>query len=439
MIPRLIAASLLAAAVLPSAVHAYPLDGYADTGIRRLEGYRLAQEGRIEYPPQPPGALLPTERVQLRRLEAQGELPPPPDPDFTAQVVEVLEDQVDRYSLLVLDLTDPAHPRFAAHRENESQNAGSVGKLLAAQGLFSALAQAWPDDLEARTRVLRDTEVVADAFSQSDHHTIRIIDPVAGTLEQTPMRVGDRGSLWEELDWMLSASSNSAASMVMREAMLLQQLESAYPLPNPDRTAFFAGTPRAELTRLFQRTFWDPVTAAGLDLDTLRQGSFFTRGGQARVDGGGLSYATARALLDWLIRLERGRIVDPWSSLQIKRLLYVTEKRIRYASSPALSAAAVYSKSGSLYSCQPEEGFVCRQYQGNKTNYMNSVSIIEEDAKTAKGEPVRLYYLVVLISNVLRVNSAVTHQTMGTRIHQLIRAQHGLPGERAPWQPTTVR
>jgi hypothetical protein len=43
---------------------------------------------------------------------------------------------------------------------------------------------------------------------------------------------------------------------------------------------------------------------------------------------------------------------------------------------------------------------------------------------------VRLYYLVVLISNVLRVNSAVTHQTMGTRIHQLIRTQHGLPPER---------
>lgn len=430
MIRKLILALALAATVLPSTLNAYPLDGYEETGIRRVEGYRLAQEGRIEYPSQPPGSLLPTAQIELRLLNSEMELPPPPDAAFTAQVVEVLEDQADRYSLLVLDLSDPANPRFASHRASEKQNVGSVGKLLAAHGLFAALADAWPVDLEARARVLRDTEVIADAFSQTDHHKIRLVDPAAGTLELTSMRMGERGNLWEMLDWMLSASSNSAASMVMREAMLLQHLGQAYPIPNPERTAFFAATAGAELTRLFQQTFWEPITASGLDLETLRQGSFFTRGGQTRVNGGGLSYATAGALLDWLIRLERGRIVDPWSSLQIKRLLYLTERRIRYASSPALSRAAVYSKSGSLWSCQPEEGFTCKPYHGNHKNYMNSVSIIEEDAATEEGEPVRLYYLVVLISNVLRVNSAVTHQTMGTRIHQLIRTQHGLPPER---------
>lgn len=427
---RWIVALALAAAVLPPTLQAFPLDGYEETGIRRLEGYRLAQEGRIEYPAQPPGSRLPTAQVELRLAGADMQLPPPPDPAFTAQVVEVLDDQADRYSLLVLDLTDRDNPRFASHRATEKQNVGSVGKLLAAHGLFSALSEAWPDDFGARARVLRETEVIADAFSQTDHHKIRIVDPAAGTLEQTSMRVGDRGNLWEMLDWMLSASSNSAASMVMREAMLLQHLGQAYPIPNPERTAFFAETPGAELTRLFQRTFWEPITAAGLNLDTLRQGSFFTRGGQTRVNGGGLSYATAGALLDWLIRLERGQIVDPWSSLQIKRLLYLTERRIRYASSPALSRAAVYSKSGSLFSCVPEEGFTCKPYHGNEKNYMNSVSIIEEDVETAEGEPVRLYYMVVLISNVLRVNSAVTHQTMGTRIHKLIRTQHGLPAER---------
>jgi hypothetical protein len=414
----------------PRAAEPYPLDGYAETGIRRLEGPRLAGEGRIEYPPQPAGALFPTEAVALRLVDSGVELPPPPDPTFTAQIVEVLEDQADRYSLLVLDLSDPGLPRFASHREQEKQNVGSVGKILAAQGLFSALAQAWPDDMDARARVLRESEVIADAFSQTDHHKIRIVDPEAGRLEHTSMRVGDRGSLWEMLDWMLSVSSNSAASMVMREAMLLQQLGPDYPVPDEERKAFFTDTPDADLTRLFQRTFWDPVPAAGLDLDTLRQGSFFTQGGQKRVHGGGLSYASARALMDWLILLERGRIVDRWSSLQIKRLLYITEKRIRYASSPALRRAAVYSKSGSLWSCQPEEGFTCKPYHGNDRNWMNSISIIEEDDRTAVGEPVRLFYVVVLISNVLRVNSAVTHQTMGTRIHQLIRRQHGLPAER---------
>jgi hypothetical protein len=39
--------------------------------------------------------------VGLAGLLAATLLPPPADPDFTAQVVEVLEDQADRYSLLV--------------------------------------------------------------------------------------------------------------------------------------------------------------------------------------------------------------------------------------------------------------------------------------------------------------------------------------------------
>jgi hypothetical protein len=122
-----------------------------------------------------------------------------------------------------------------------------------------------------------------------------------------------------------------------------------------------------------------------------------------------------------MLLMERGQLVDPWSSLELKRLLYVTERRIRYASSPALHNAAVYSKSGSWWGCKEEAGFNCQPYHGNLRNYMNSVTIVEEQT-----EGVDLYYMVVLISNVLRENSAVTHQTMATRIHHLIRQQHGL-------------
>jgi hypothetical protein len=60
--------------------------------------------------------------------------------------------------------------------------------------------------------------------------------------------------------------------------------------------------------------------------------------------------------------MEQGRLVDEWSSRQIKRLLYMTERRIRYAYAPVLHDAAVYFKSGSLYSCQKEEGFKCGKY-----------------------------------------------------------------------------
>ena len=96
------------------------------------------------------------------------------------------------------------------------------------------------------------------------------------------------------------------------------------------------------MTQLFQQTFWEPVTRNGLDLRQIRQGSFFTAQGQKHVSGGGNSYATARSLMEFMLRMEEGRLVDEWSSRQLKRLLYMTERRIRYASSPALREAAVY-------------------------------------------------------------------------------------------------
>ncbi len=57
---------------------------------------------------------------------------------------------------------------------------------------------------------------------------------------------------------------------------------------------------------------------------------------------------------------------------------------------------------------------------GNKINYMNSTAVVEAPAGDA-----RLFYIVTLVSNVLRKNSAVDHQTLATRIHELIGAHHG--------------
>jgi hypothetical protein len=123
--------------------------------------------------------------------------------------------------------------------------------------------------------------------------------------------------------------------------------------------------------------------------------------------------------MKYLLRMEQGRLVDEYSSLQIKRLLYMTEWRIRYASSPALRESAVYFKSGSLYQCKQEPDFKCGKYMGNVKNYMNSVAIVETSS-----DGWQLDYMVTLISNVLRKNSAVDHQTLATRIHRLIEKRH---------------
>jgi hypothetical protein len=78
-----------------------------------------------------------------------------------------------------------------------------------------------------------------------------------------------------------------------------------------------------------------------------------------------------------------------------------------------LTEAAVYFKSGSLYKHKPEPGFVPKKYTGNVENYMNSVAIVEQ--------PDGRIYLVALMSNVLRKNSAVDHQTLATQIDKILK------------------
>ena len=398
----------------------YPLDGYEETGIRRVEGARLANEGLAIGGFQPAGAMLTTQQVDLRLLNEDMALPPA-DSAFTARVAALLGEHAGDYGITVLDLTDLENPRYAEHRGDYRQNVGSVGKLLVALGYFQALADTWPDDLDRRKAILRDTIMTADEFSHSDHHTIRLFDVETRKLTRRPLADGDQGSVWEYLDWMLSVSSNSAAAMVMRDAMLLKHFGQRYPVSEEEIKTFFSTTPGGKLTKLFQQTFWQPVTRNGLSLDDIRQGSFFTRQGKKNVNGGGNSYATARSLMDFLLKMEEGVLVDEWSSRQLKRLLYMTERRIRYASSPELKDAAVYFKSGSWYKCKEEEGFKCGSYRGNVINYMNSVAIVEQEV-----DGVKLQYMVIVISNVLRQNSAVEHQTLGTEIHRMIKKDHAV-------------
>jgi hypothetical protein len=406
---------LLMLLLLPGLAHAYPLDGEPYTGIARLEGYRLAQQGKVRGTRQPPGGRLTLNQVDLR-LNGADLAPPPPDPEFSRQVAELLGSDADRYSIAVLDLTDPARPVYAEHRADAHFNPGSVGKLVVATAVFQLLADLYPDDIAARERVLRDTRVVADGFIVYDSHDVPFWD--GHRLSHRPLRQGDAASLWTFFDWMLSASSNAAASTVMREMLLLAHFGRDYPVDQKQIDTFFRTTPKSALSALLGRTMQDGIERNGFDPNALQQGGFFTSAGKRKVPGGS-SWATPRELVRWLLALEEGRIVDAWSSREIKRLLYITQRRIRYASSPALKDAAVYFKSGSLYRCRPEPGFVCRKYQGNVENLLNSVAIVEQPA----GER-RLHYMVVISSNVLRKNSAVAHQTLGTRLQRLLEKRH---------------
>jgi hypothetical protein len=408
-----VTASIIAL-IVAATCEAYPLDGYGFTGISRLEGYRLAMEGKVRAPKQPPGALLSIDAVDLRLQDKTDFEIPAAETEFVDQLQNLLGAEADRYALAVLDLSDIEQPRYAEHRSSERANPGSVGKILIALGIFQALADAYPDNIDARLSILRNTQVTADEFIQSDHHVVPLWQPGDSRVRYPKLQIGDQASLWTYLDWMLSASSNAAASMVLKHLMLLVQYGRAYPVSETEAQQFFKSASKKELTELLARALQDPVTRNGMDIAQLRQGSFFTWKGKRLVPGT-TSYGTPRELLRWLIKLEQGKLVDAFSSREIKRLLYMTQRRIRYASSPALATAAVYFKSGSLYKCEPEAGFKCKKYHGNVKNMLNSVAIIEGPA----ADP-RLYYMVVVMSNVLRKNSAVVHQTLATRIHRML-------------------
>ena len=408
-----VTASIIAL-IVAATCEAYPLDGYGFTGISRLEGYRLAMEGKVRAPKQPPGALLSIDAVDLRLQDKTDFEIPAAETEFVDQLQNLLGAEADRYALAVLDLSDIEQPRYAEHRSSERANPGSVGKILIALGIFQALADAYPDNIDARLSILRNTQVTADEFIQSDHHVVPLWQPGDSRVRYPKIQIGDQASLWTYLDWMLSASSNAAASMVLKHLMLLVQYGRAYPVSETEAQQFFKSASKKELTELLARALQDPVTRNGMDIAQLRQGSFFTWKGKRLVPGT-TSYGTPRELLRWLIKLEQGKLVDAFSSREIKRLLYMTQRRIRYASSPALATAAVYFKSGSLYKCEPEAGFKCKKYHGNVKNMLNSVGIIEAPA----ADP-QLYYMVVVMSNVLRKNSAVVHQTLATRIHRVL-------------------
>jgi hypothetical protein len=417
---RALVAALLTLALLGhvSGALGYPLDGYETSGIARLEAQRMVQEGQAKGRKRPPGELLPLSQVDLRLLDHRDLTLPPSDPQLTGVIQRLIGPDADRYGIALLDLSDVENPRYAEWNGHVRQNPGSIGKLLVALAIFQALADIYPDDIPARRRILRETIVTADAFSVYDHHAVAFADPKTGSTRRRPLAEGDQATLWTYLDWMMSPSSNSAAGMLQKNLILMAHYGKDYP-PSPEEDArFFRETPKAELSAIFEKALQTPLARNGLDPEELRQGGFFTRQGKRLVPAGG-SYATPRALVEFMLKLEQGRLVDEFSSREIKRLMYVTERRIRYASSGALRDSAVYFKSGSLYSCQEEEGFTCKKYHGNKRNYMNSVALVESPA----GQD-RLHYMVSVLSNVLRKNSAVDHRDLARAVHGYLLSAH---------------
>ncbi len=411
---------LTAAVCLSTMAGAYPLDGYPNSGITRVEGFRIAQKnsgGKVL----PPGADLTTDKIVLSLQQRPDFEIPPADPQLSKMLRDELGADAGGYGIALLDLSDPDRPRYGAVNPDASFNVGSVGKILVALGMFQMLEDIEPD-FKKRRDLLKETLVVTDEFIRNDSHEVPVYQLGGKKVTRRPIAEGEKLSLYTLLDHMMSPSSNAAASTIGREAVLMKHFGSSYPRSYEESRAYLGSASKGQLSSELKAVLQEPVGRNGLNRGKLRQGSLFTREGKKRLPGTS-SYATARSLLDFLVAMEKGELVDPWSSKEMKKLLYVTDRRIRYASSPALRNSAVYFKSGSLYKCRPERGHVCEKYHGNVWNFLASIALVEEPERNP---PLR--YAVVVLSNVLRKNAAEAHQRLGTRIQDMMLKLHPAPG-----------
>ncbi|MFH0924465.1 MAG: hypothetical protein V1872_02345 [bacterium] len=402
--------------VLMNSGFAYPIDGYIATGIRRLERLRLISEGKLKGNKPISGACKLISQIKLNLLGKKGEMfdrLPAIDQRLQKSIDAIFPDKHESYSLAVLDITQGKTIRFAARQIDRQFSPGSVGKLAIAAGLFTELKRLYPESIDKRIKILRDRIVIAGSWIHDDHHEVPVFNPEDSSFTSRPIRDGDKFSLYEWIDHMLSASANAAASTLWKELILMRYFGKAYPPSITDEVEFFKTTSPKILTELAMSTINDPLREIGIKVHDWQLGSFFTREGKKKIPGGGKSQATPLGLIQFLIAIERGKLVDEWSSLEIKKIMYMSARRIRYAASPVLNKAAVYFKSGSIYRCKPEPDFTCRKYRGNVENIMNSVAIIEHDDGRI--------YMVVLMSNILRKNSAEEHLNIATRIDKILK------------------
>ena len=397
-------------------INPYPIDGYAYTGIHRLERLRFISEKIIDGTTLPPGGLKKTNDIALNLLDSKIERISDliADPDLQKKIETLFSRKNPNYNFAVLDITPGREPRFASVNGDKKSAPASVGKLAIAAGLFTELKTFFPDDIGGRQNLLRSRIIKADEWVMNNHHPVPIFDPDTKEYQSRPVRIGDTFTLYEWLDHMISASSNAAASIVWKEVILMRAFGAEYPPSEETETKYFKETPVEELKQIAVTVVNDPLRAMDIGENEWKLGTFFTSTGNKIIPGEG-SYAIPLAFLQFLVNIEKGRMVDEWSSLELKRMMYLTARRIRYVLSPELNDAAVYFKSGSQYKCKPEPGFTCIEYMGNVENYMNAAAIIEHPDGTT--------YMIALMSNILKINSADDHTNIATRIDRIIREQ----------------
>ncbi|PPK96750.1 beta-lactamase family protein [Nonlabens xylanidelens] len=396
----------------------YPIDGFNKTGIKRLKRLEKTLDSTLNEYYLRKGSFKKYDEINLWMCEKTDSIDKimSVDTQFQKEMLRLFPSR-SGYGITVLDITDVNNTRYAEMNENTGFQPGSVGKIAVATAFFTELKNLCPEDFNVRTNLMRNKVVKSGNWGLYDHHTIPIYNIEKDSYVKRTVIASDEFTLYEWVDHMLSVSNNGAASIVWREAMLMRVFGDEYfNLTQEQADAYFDQVDKSEITDIAISVVNDPLRNLGITNDEWRLGSLFTNGPDRYVGSKGGSIGTPKGLMKYFIKLEQGLVVDEESSLEIKRLLYMTDRRIRYGASPQLNDAAVYFKSGSFYSNNKSLGTPYGEYKGNVYNYMNSVCIVEH--------PSGVNYIVCLESNVLSKNSAGAHLYLASAIDKAIRKKY---------------
>jgi hypothetical protein len=394
--------------------YSYPLDGFENTGMQRLEGYLFSLQTPSGQKTIVRGARLKQDSLifTLRNIPFS---PPSPSASFTRDVLRALGTNPSRIAFSILDITNPEKPVLAAHNDTHHFIPASVGKIVVALAWFQRLKELYPKDIAQRVKLLKESIIEADELIVKDHHEVPLWNRETGQVYNKLLDIGVRGNVYMYLDWMISASSNAAGTMLMKELILLDTLGIRYSGATPEvKNKVWETIPKGARATILSSIVTRSLVVNGLKPSLLYQVSPFTKTGKSEIPARG-STATTRELLQYLTQLERALLVDSFSSAEIKKLMYSTQARARLASNPDLDDAAVYYKSGSNFKCN----YNCSDNEGDVENLMNSIAIVEYPIENPK-----LVYLIALHSNVLRTNAVELHKEFGGSIHRLMKARH---------------
>ena len=162
-------------------LQAYPYDGYAYTGIRRLLRLQWIQDSVLQDKPLLKGAQKKMADIKLHLAARDQTIShlnmPPVDPNFQKMLNGLFPHLHESYSVTLMDISPGKPIRYAKRQADRQFQPGSVGKLAVVTALFRELQRIFPYSFQDRINLLQCKNVSGRGWAVYDEHTVPFFIP----------------------------------------------------------------------------------------------------------------------------------------------------------------------------------------------------------------------------------------------------------------------